>query len=67
VITRKEHKDEMIFQIELKGEVSEPEKLKEEIERSIRDVMKIRGDVKFVPKGTIPDGARKIEDQRTWD
>jgi phenylacetate-CoA ligase len=67
VITRKEHKDEMIFQIELKGEVSEPEKLKEEIERSIRDVMKIRGDVKFVPKGTIPDGARKIEDQRTWE
>jgi phenylacetate-CoA ligase len=67
VITRKEHKDEMTFQIELKGEVSEPEKLKEEIERSIRDVMKIRGDVKFVPKGTIPDGARKIEDQRTWE
>ena len=67
VITRKEHKDEMIFQIELKGEVSDPEKLKEEIERSIRDVMKIRGDVKFVPKGTIPDGARKIEDQRTWE
>jgi phenylacetate-CoA ligase len=67
VITRKEHKDEMIFQIELKGEVSEPEKLKEEIERSIRDVMKIRGDVEFVPKGTIPDGARKIEDQRTWE
>ena len=67
VITRKEHKDEMIFQIELKEEVSDPEKLKEEIERSIRDVMKIRGDVKFVPKGTIPDGARKIEDQRTWD
>ena len=67
VITRKEHKDEMTFQIELKEEVSDPEKLKEEIERSIRDVMKIRGDVKFVPKGTIPDGARKIEDQRTWD
>jgi phenylacetate-CoA ligase len=67
VITRKEHKDEMTFQIELKEEVSEPEKLKEEIEGSIRDVMKIRGDVKFVPKGTIPDGARKIEDQRTWD
>jgi len=67
VITRKEHKDEMIFQIELKEEVLQAEKLKEEIERSIRDVMKIRGDVKFVPKGTIPDGARKIEDQRTWD
>jgi phenylacetate-CoA ligase len=67
VITRKEHKDEMTFRIELKEGVSQPEKLKEEIERSIRDVMKIRGDVEFVPKGTIPEGAKKIEDQRTWE
>jgi phenylacetate-CoA ligase len=67
VITRREHKDEMTFRIELKEEVSQPEKLKEEIERSIRDVMKVRGDVQFISKGTIPDGAKKIEDQRTWD
>jgi phenylacetate-CoA ligase len=67
VITRKEHKDEMTFRIELKEEVSQPERLKEEIERSIRDVMKVRGEVQFVSKGSIPEGARKIEDQRTWD
>ena len=67
VVTRKEHKDEMTFRIELKEGVSQPEKLKEEIERSIRDVMKVRGDVQFVPKGTIPEGAKKIEDQRTWE
>ena len=67
VITRKEHKDEMTFRIELKEEVPQPEKLKEEIERSIRDVMKVRGEVQFVLKGSIPEGARKIEDQRTWD
>jgi phenylacetate-CoA ligase len=67
VITRKEHKDEMTFRIELKEEVPQPEKLKEEIERSIRDVMKVRGEVQFVLKGSIPEGAKKIEDQRTWD
>jgi phenylacetate-CoA ligase len=67
VVTRKEHKDEMTFLIELKEEVSQSEKLKEEIERSVRDVMKVRGDVQLVPKGTIPDGAKKIEDQRTWE
>jgi phenylacetate-CoA ligase len=67
VITRKEHKDEMTFRVELKEEISQAEKLKEEIERSIRDVMKVRGDVQFVPKGSIPEGAKKIEDQRTWD
>jgi len=57
----------MIFKIELKEEVPQPEKLKQEIEQSIRDVMKIRGDVQFVPEGTIPEGAKKIEDQRTWE
>jgi phenylacetate-CoA ligase len=67
VIKRKEDKDEMIFRIELKEEVSQPEKLKQDIEQSIRDVMKIRGDVQSVPKGTIPEGAKKIEDQRTWE
>jgi phenylacetate-CoA ligase len=66
-VTRKEHKDEMSFRIELKEEIPQPEKLKEEIEKSIRDVMKVRGDILFVPRGTIPEGAKKIEDQRTWD
>jgi len=67
VLTRKEHKDEMTFRAELKEDVPQPETLKEEIEKSIRDVMKVRGDVEFVAKGTIPEGAKKIEDQRTWE
>jgi phenylacetate-CoA ligase len=57
----------MTLLIQLKEEVPQPERLREEIERSVRDVMKVRGDVRFVPKGTIPDGGRKIEDQRTWE
>jgi phenylacetate-CoA ligase len=67
VITRKEDKDEMTFRVEPKEEVIKPEKLKDEIERSIRDVIKVRGNVQFIPKGTIPEGAKKIEDQRTWE
>ncbi len=67
VVTRKEHKDEMTFRIELKEETPCSEMLKEEIERSIRDVMKVRGDVRFVPKGTLQEGAKRIEDQRIWD
>jgi len=67
MVARREQKDEMTFRIELKEEVSQPEKLKEEIESSIRDVMKLRGDVQFIPKGTIPEGAKKIEDQRSWE
>ncbi|HYA93010.1 MAG TPA: AMP-binding protein [Thermodesulfobacteriota bacterium] len=67
VVTRKEHKDEMTFLIELQEENNQSDRLKEEIERSVRDVMKVRGGVKFVSKGTIPDKGKKIEDQRTWE
>ena len=67
IVTRKEHKDELSFQVELKEETLQSEKLKKEIEQSIRDVMKVRGEVEFVSKGTIPDGAKKIEDRRTWE
>jgi phenylacetate-CoA ligase len=67
VVTRTEHKDEMTFKIEPKEEISQPETFKEEVERAIRDVMKVRGNVQFVSKGTIPEGARKIEDRRTWE
>lgn len=67
IVTRKENKDEMTFRVELKEELSQPEKLKEEIEKSIREVMKLRGEVQFIPKGTIPEGAKTIDDQRTWE
>jgi len=67
VVTRKENKDVMTFRIELKEEVSQIDKLQEAMERSIRDVMKLRAGVQFLPKGTIPEGAKTIEDQRTWE
>jgi len=67
VIKRKEEKDEMIFRIELKEDILPAQELEREIEQSIRDVMKIRGHVRFLPKGAVPEGAKKIEDQRTWE
>ena len=67
VVRRRDHKDEMILRVELQEGTSPVESLKEEIEKSIRDVMKVRGEVQFVPKGTIPTGAKKIDDQRTWE
>ncbi len=67
VVTRRGHKDEMIFRVELQEGTSPVEPLKEEIEKSIRDVMKVRGEVQFIPRGTIPAGAKKIDDQRTWE
>ncbi len=66
-ISRSAHKDEMTLLIELAGMAGQSDKVREEIERSVRDVMKVRGEVQFVAKGTIRDGAKKIEDRRVWE
>jgi phenylacetate-CoA ligase len=67
VLTRKEDKDEMAFVAELGEGVSAAGTLKDRIERSVRDVMKLRCEVQFVSPGTLSDAAKKIEDLRTWD
>ncbi|MFC1824060.1 phenylacetate--CoA ligase family protein [Thermodesulfobacteriota bacterium] len=67
LITRKDHRDIMTFQVELKEEVTRPEVLCGKIERDIRDILSIKGAVRLVPRGTIPDRHRKIEDKRSWE
>jgi phenylacetate-CoA ligase len=67
VVTRERDQDGMTFQVELRDENVDKEKLRRDIQNTIRDVMKVRGDVEFVPQGTIPEGAKKVKDTRTWD
>ncbi len=66
-VKREKDKDEMTLRVELKEGIPSLEKLREEIEGSIRDVMKLRGEVEFLLKGALPEGTKKIEDQRTWE
>jgi len=67
VITRENYKDVMTFLVELKEETSRPEILRGRIERDIKDLLTIKGVVQIVPRGTIPDLHKKIEDRRTWE
>jgi phenylacetate-CoA ligase len=67
VVTRERDQDVMTFQVELRDENVDKGKLRKAIQNTIRDVMKVRGDVEFVPQGTIPKDAKKIEDERTWN
>ncbi|MGD9038959.1 MAG: AMP-binding protein [Desulfobacteraceae bacterium] len=67
VITRENHKDVMTFVVELKQEISRPEVLRGRIERDIKEFLTVKGVVQIVPRGTIPDLHKKIEDRRTWD
>lgn len=66
VVTRKDHQDVLTFRVEL-GEGVEAGAVAPALEAAIRDVMKLRGTVEVVPRGTIPDNAKKIDDQRKWD
>ena len=66
VVTRKEHLDELLFRVELTGAADSPA-VAAALPQAIRDVMKLRGQVEVVPRGTIPDGAKKILDERKWE
>jgi phenylacetate-CoA ligase len=66
VVDRDGHQDTLTFRVELTGG-ADPAATTGALETAIRDVMKLRGEAAVVPPGTIPDGAKKIADQRRWD
>jgi len=67
VVTRENHKDVMTFVVELREEISRPDIIRGRIERDIKELLTIKGTVQIVPRGTIPDLHKKIEDRRTWE
>jgi phenylacetate-CoA ligase len=67
VITRENHKDVMTFVVELKEEIARPEMIRGRMERDIKDLLTVKGNVEIVPRGTIADRHKKIDDRRQWD
>ena len=66
VVSRQNHQDVLTFRVEL-AEGGDGAAVSSELEPAIREVMKLRGQVEIVPRGTISDGAKKIADERRWD
>ncbi len=66
VITRGDRGDEMTFHIELETEDIDREKLKGHLQKVIKEALKLRGKVEFIPKGSIREDAKTIEDRRDW-
>jgi hypothetical protein len=57
----------MVMLIELAGQLSDKEKWLEALDKDFRNVCKVRYDeVRFAAKGTIPTGAKRIVDERTY-
>ena len=67
VVTRDAHVDQMTFTVELKEGYHPTEELASRIEAAIPTSMRVRGNVKFIERGTLPKDYKKIDDRRKWD
>ncbi len=67
IVTREDHKDTMTFLIEFREETRRADIIRGRIERDIKELLTIKSVVQIVPRGTIPDLHKKIEDKRTWE
>jgi phenylacetate-CoA ligase len=67
VVTREAHQDRLHYLVELELDAGAPRPgLAEHIAAGLRERLKVRGEVEIVPTGTIPAGARRIDDRRVW-
>ena len=67
IVKRKDHTDVMTFVAEVKDETVDKTLLQGRLEKAIRDMLTIKGEVNVVPPGSIPDWHQKIVDRRTWE
>src|SRR5206468_7046871 len=66
VVGREGHQDTLTLRVEV-APGTPADSVRAALEAAIRDVMKLRGSVDIMPEGTIPENAKKIDDQRKWD
>jgi phenylacetate-CoA ligase len=67
VVLREANQDRMIFRAETAGSDTPSEDLRGAVAQMMQEILRLKGEVEFVPPGTIPAEARKIDDRRTWD
>lgn len=68
IITRPEHRDQMVVRAELVDEGADKAALERGFGQAIQQVCRVRpDDIEFVPPGTIAEDARVMVDERTWE
>jgi phenylacetate-coenzyme A ligase PaaK-like adenylate-forming protein len=65
VVTREAHLDRLEYQVELSAP-DEGGTLAGRLAEALRDEVKVKGEVRAVAAGTIPPGAKRIDDRRVW-
>jgi phenylacetate-CoA ligase len=66
VVTRDQHQDHLAYVVELAEGSSSEAGLEGRIADALREAIKVRGEVRISPRGTLPEGAKRIDDRRTW-
>jgi phenylacetate-CoA ligase len=66
IVTRERHQDELAYLVELAGPSDDQAELSNRLAQSLRELVKVRGEVKIVQAGTIPPNAKRILDRRVW-
>lgn len=67
VVSRDGAMDEMTLVCELAEEVADTAALEAEMLAAIKEVLRVKGGVKFVRKGSLPAERKVIDDRRKWD
>jgi phenylacetate-CoA ligase len=66
VVTREQHQDHLAYVLELAEGASADDALLSRVAESLREAVKVRGEVRVAPPGTLPAGAKRIDDRRVW-
>jgi phenylacetate-CoA ligase len=66
VVTRQEHQDALVYLVELNQDVTDRSALASRLSDSLKEALKVRGEVRLVAPGTIGEGAKRIDDRRVW-
>jgi phenylacetate-CoA ligase len=66
VVTREGQQDHLAYEVELSGPDAGAGDLAARISEALREEVKVRGHVDIVPRGTLPEGAKRLEDRRVW-
>jgi phenylacetate-CoA ligase len=66
VVTREAHQDHLAYSVELAAPADDEAALRARLAEALREAVKVRGDVQIVPAGTLPEGAKRLDDRRVW-
>ena len=66
VVTREKHQDQLAYAVELAVPADDEAALAARLASALREAVKIRGDVRLVPPGSIPENAKRVDDRRVW-